>query len=164
MLLLERNYVSASYVYIIVISFQTHSYCQLSYHSKWGWIWDDITSITFFKYILLIMLLQLSHFPLFIPLRPMHILPPVFPHFSSCPWVIYVSSLASAFPILFLPSLSTFYLPFMLLILCTFSPFLPTHSPADCLPCDLHFCDFVPVLVVCLVFVFVFLFFRFICW
>ena len=53
-------------------------------------------------YILLIMLLQLSHFLLpFIPLCPV-------PHshqnclpLSSCPWVIHISSLASTFPILF---------------------------------------------------------------
>ena len=57
-----------------------------------------------FKYILLIMLLQLSHFP------PLHstpsCLPPPshFPPYSSCPWVIRISSLASTFPTLFLPS------------------------------------------------------------
>ena len=43
----------------------------------------------------------------------------------------------------------------MLLLCCTFSPYsslpLPTENP----PCDVHFSDFAPVLVVCLVFVFI---------
>ena len=58
----------------------------------------------FFKIYLLIMLLQLSHFPPFTPLHPAHLLPPTFPPYSSCPWVILKSSLASTFPTLFLPS------------------------------------------------------------
>ena len=55
-----------------------------------------------------------------------------------------------SYTILNLP-LSIFYLPFMLLILCTFPPFSPSHSPVDNPPCDLHFCGSVLVLVVCLV-------------
>ena len=53
---------------------------------------------------LLIMLLQLSHF--FSPLFPsaLHTPPSSIPRFSSCPWVKHISSLASTFPILFLPS------------------------------------------------------------
>ena len=47
--------------------------------------------------------------------------------------------------------LSILYLPFMLLIPCTFSPILLPHLPIDNPPCDLHFCDSVSVLVVCLV-------------
>ena len=50
--------------------------------------------------------------------------------------------------------LSILCLPVMLLIPCTFSPFFPPPLPADNPPCGLHFCDSVPVLVVCLVFVF----------
>ena len=65
-----------------------------------------------------------------------------------------------SYTILNLP-LSILYLPFMLLIPCTFSPILPL--PTDNPPWDLHFCGSVPVLVVCLVcFCFV-LFFRFSC-
>ena len=59
------------------------------------------------------MLLQLSHFPPFTPLHLAHPLPPTFPPFSSCPWVILISSLAYTFPILFLPSpclFSTYHL------------------------------------------------------
>ena len=55
----------------------------------------------FLKYILLIMLLYLSHFLPFTPLHLAHLLPPTFPPYSSCPWVMHISSLASTFPILF---------------------------------------------------------------
>ena len=47
-----------------------------------------------------------------------------------------------SYTILNLP-LSTFYLPCMLLIPCTFFPILPTF-PADNSLCDLNFCDSVP--------------------
>ena len=107
---------------------------------------------SFLKYILLIMLLQLSHFPPIIPLHPAHPLPPAFPAFSSRPWVIHISSLAPTFPILFLNSLclfSTYHLCFLFSV--PFPPLSPSHSPTDTPPCDLPFCDSVPVLVVCLV-------------
>ena len=72
-----------------------------------------------FEYILLIMLLQVSHFSFpIIPLCPVPS-PPAFPHFSSCPWVIHTSSLASTFPILFLTSpclFCTYYLCFLILV------------------------------------------------
>ena len=93
-----------------------------------------------------------------VPFTPLYSPPPCTSHpthippYSSCPWVIVISPLASTFPTLFLPSLSIFHLLFMLLILCTFPPLSPSHSPVDNSPCDLHFCGSVPVLVVCLVF------------
>ena len=102
------------------------------------------------------MLLQLSHFPppTFIRLRPAHPFPPASPLFSSCPWVIHISSSASTFPILFLTSpclFSTYHLCYLFPV-----PF-PHFSPslADNPPCDLHFCGSVPVLVVYFVFGFV---------
>ena len=104
----------------------------------------------FFKYILLILLLQLSHFLHFIPLCPAHPLSPTSPHLSSCPWVIYISSLASTFLILSLTSpclFSTYHLCYLFPVPFPPSPAFPTDNP----PCDLHFCDSVPVLVVCLV-------------
>ena len=71
----------------------------------------------------------------------LHPPPTSIPPFSSCPWVVHISSLASPFPILFLTfPLCIFYLSFMLLIPCTFSPFLPTHSPTDNPP-FLWFCS-----------------------
>ena len=76
------------------------------------------------------MLLQLSHFPPFTPLRPTHPLPPSFPAFSSCPWVIHISSLTSPFPILFLPSpclFSTYHLCYLFSV--PFLPFLPLPLP-----------------------------------
>ena len=99
------------------------------------------------------MLLQLSHFFLpFIPLYPAHPLSPVSHSLSPCPWVIHISSLASPFPILFLTSpclFCTYHLCFLFPV--SFSHSLPSPFPADNPPCDLQFCDSVPVLVVCLV-------------
>ena len=73
------------------------------------------------------MLLQLSHVCLlFIRLHPATLFPPAFPHLSSCPWVAHISSLASTFPILFLPSpclFSTYYLCYLFSV--PFPPFLP---------------------------------------
>ena len=107
-------------------------------------------TFSFFLIYLLIMLLQLSHF---CPFTQLHPAPPTFPPYSSCPWVILISSLASTFPILFLPSpclFSTYHLCYLFSV--PFPPLSPSQSPIDNPPCDLHFCDSVPVLVVCLVF------------
>ena len=112
----------------------------------------DIFSFLFLIY-LLIMLLQLSHFCPFTQLHPAHPLPPTFPPYSSCPWVILISSLASTFPTLFLPSpclFSTYHLCYLFSV--PFPPLSPSQSPIDNPPCDLHFCGSVSVLVVCLVF------------
>ena len=109
-------------------------------------------SILFFLIYLLIMLLQLSHFRPFTQLHPVHPLPPTFHSYSSCPWVILISSLASTFPILFLPSpclFSTYHLCYLFSV--PFPPLSPAHSPADNPPCDLHFCGSVSVRVVWLV-------------
>ena len=92
------------------------------------------------------MLLQLSHSPFHIPLCPAHPLPPTFrPRLSSCLWVIPVSSLASAFPILFLTS-PCLFCAYQLCFLFP-APFPPTSSfllPADNPPNDLHIYDSVP--------------------
>ena len=127
-----------------------HLFIHLSIHAS---IYSRQTMyLLFFKYILLIMLLQLSHFSPFTLLHPAHPLPPTVPHYSSSPWVIHKTSLASTFPILFLPSsclFSTYHLCYLFSV--PFSPVSPSHSLADNPPCDLHFCGSVPVLVVCLV-------------
>ena len=110
-------------------------------------------SFFFFLIYLLIMLLQLSHFRPFTQLHPAHPLPPTLPPYSSCPWVILISSLASTFPTLFLPSpclFSTYHLCYLFSV--PFPPLSPSQSPIDNPPCDLHFCGSVSVLVVCLVF------------
>ena len=104
----------------------------------------------FLKYILLITLLQLSHFFSFYSPPPCTLLAPAHP--PSCPWVIHISSLASPFPTLFLtfPSLfCTYHLCF--LFPAPFPPSSPLSLPTDNPPCDLHFCGSVPVLAVCLV-------------
>ena len=105
----------------------------------------------FFLIYLLIMLLQLSHPPPFIPLCPAHPLPPAFSPYSSCPWVVHISSLASAFPILLTsPCLfCTYHLCYLFSV--PFPPLSPSHSPVDNPSCDFHFCGSVPVLLVCLV-------------
>ena len=90
--------------------------------------------------------------PPFSPLQPAHSLPHAFSHLSPCPWVINISSLVSTFPTLFSTSPCPFYtyhLCYLLLVPFPLLPLLP--FPADNLPCDLHFCDSVLVLVVCLV-------------
>ena len=103
-----------------------------------------------FKYILLIILLHLSHF--FSSLLPSMLhLPPQHPSpLSSCPWVLQINSWAYSFPILFLTPpvyfVSTSYALYSLYIF-SCSPPHPTDNP----PHDLHFCNSVPVLVVCLV-------------
>ena len=91
-------------------------------------------------------------FSLLYPPSPLH--PPTF---SSCPCVVHVSSLASLFPILFLTSPSLFY-GYQLCFLFPVPPpsILPFPLPTENPPCDLHFCDSVPALVVFLVFIFVF--------
>ena len=84
--------------------------------------------------------------------HPVHPLPPAFPHFSSCPWVIHISSLASLFSILFLTSpclFCTYHLCFLFPI--PFPPFSPHPLPDVNPPSDLCFCKSVPILVVCLV-------------
>ena len=123
-------------------------------------------SCCFNKYILLIMLLQLSHFFSHLFPSTLYTPPPIIAHpLSSCPWIIHISSLASPFPILFLTSacvFCTYHLCFLFPVL--FPPYFLLPFITDNPPCDLHFCDTVSVLVVCLVcFIFVFHFFRFSC-
>ena len=92
-------------------------------------------SLSFFLIYLLIMLLQLSHFRPFTQLHPAHTLPPTFSPYSSCPWVIHISSLASTFPTLFLPSpclFSTYHLCYL------FSVSSPISPPPNPLLITLH--------------------------
>ena len=93
-----------------------------------------------------------------VPVPPLHStpscppLPSHIPPYSSCPWVILISSLASTFPTLFLPSpclFFTYHLCYLFSV--PFPPLSPSCSPIDNPPCDLHFCGSVPVLVVRLV-------------
>ena len=110
------------------------------------------------------MILQLSHFALFIPIHPAHCLPPTFPTFSSCPWVIHISSLASTFPLLFLtasPAAPVYFLP---TIYATYSlyhfllspPHTPCWWPSKWSP-FLWFCFYSSCLLSLLLFLFCFL-------
>ena len=71
-------------------------------------------------------LLQLFQFPPFCPPLPRtpHSLRPS-PHHCSCPWVIYISSLAAPFPILYFTSPWLFCIYLLVLL----TPL--THSPAS---------------------------------
>ena len=112
----------------------------------------------------MILLLQLSQFFSFIPLlsalppSPSSISHP--PQFMSMGCTYKFFGFSISYTILNCP-LTILCLSILLLIPCTFSPILllPTDNP----PCDLHFCDSVPVLVVCLVYFCFVLFFRFSC-
>ena len=108
----------------------------------------------FFKCILLIRLLQFfysifsplstsSQYPISSSIAPL----------SLCPWVICISSLASPFSVLFLTSpclFCTYHLCFLFLVPFPSVSLLPL--PPGNRPCDLLFCDSVPVLVVWLIF------------
>ena len=94
-----------------------------------------------------------------VPFHPLHSPPPCtpplthIPPYSSCPWVILISSLAPTFPTLFLPSpclVSTYHLCYLFSV--PSPPLSLSQSPIDNPPCDLHFCGSVPDLVVCLLF------------
>ena len=77
-----------------------------------------------FKYILLIMLF------IVVPVSPLYSFPLCTPTFSSCPWVIHISSLASTFPILLFTSpclFSTYHLCYLFLV--PFPHFLPSLPP-----------------------------------
>ena len=93
-------------------------------------------------------------YPIFPPLLPST----QYPHtlqqspLSSCPWVVYVSSLATPFPILFLTSPSLFC-TYQLVLLnpCNFPPYSHFPLPADNHPNDLNIYDSISVLLACLV-------------
>ena len=98
------------------------------------------------------MLLQLFHFfpPLYSPL-PCTPQPTRIPH-PQCMCMGHTCVIwLLPFPMLFLTSPCLLYQPFMLLTPCTFFPILPLPLHVDNPPCDLHFCDSVPVLVVSLI-------------
>ena len=165
-ILTTNFYRNITYVYQIIkqfphfpIEFQFNIFSVLycsSFFSTWFWVFKSLSFILSIFYLLCYYSCPFffsSLSPSTLCPRPSHMPYPL----CSCPWVLHRSSLASLFPILFLTSPCLFY-TYQLCFLFPvpfpwFSPFpLPTGNP----PCDLHFCDFVPVLVVCLVFVFVF--------
>ena len=82
------------------------------------------------------------------------------PYFMSMDQTYKSFGFSTTHTILNLP-LSILYLPFYPLYLFPHSASLPL--PVDNPPCDLHFCESVPILVVCLV-CFCFVFLRFGCW
>ena len=129
--------------------------------------WFNLTfTFYFLKYILLVMLLQLSHF--FLPFIPLHPAPPIPPAFLNLVHAMghtykffgfYISYI-----ILNLPLFCTYNLCFLFPV--PFPPFSPLPLPTENLPCDLHFCESDLILqsdqIVCLV-CFCVCFFRFSC-
>ena len=94
--------------------------------------------------------------PNFSPVAPLHPVshfpPAISTPLSSCPWVVHISSLASLFPILFLTSSCLFCTYQLCFLIPEPFPLLSLSSlPVDNPPNVLHICDYVPVLVVCLV-------------
>ena len=141
----EKQFISSNFKATLNYNYLYDKYC--------FWFFCLFFKIYFIDYAITVV----PFLPLYSPL-PCMPPPTCIPLFSSCPWVIHISSLASTFPILFLTSpyfLPTIYATYSVHL---FPPLSPSHSPADNPPCDLHFCGSVPVLVVCLVFVFVFRF------
>ena len=84
-------------------------------------------------------------------------LPPLFPQLHVMGHTYKFFGFSISHTIFNLP-LSILYLPFILLIPCTYSPHFPSPIPAAKPPCDLYFCEYVPVLVVCLVHFYLFIF------
>ena len=109
-----KTFISISYLVIILVCFLCLIFLDLLLvgycNSKISLLLYSFIFVFIFKCILLIMLLQLSHFFLpFMPLCPAaasH--QPSLPPLSSYPWVLQMSFFASPFPILFLTSLCLF--------------------------------------------------------
>ena len=81
------------------------------------------------------MLLQLSLFRPFTQLHPAHPLPPTFPAYSSCPWDILISSMASTFRHYIYPP-PVYFPP---IIYATYSLYLsPVSPPPNPLLITLH--------------------------
>ena len=130
--------------------------------SQWIYICGEQKAYLFFPSLYfkdIYAIILVPFFPPFYSPPPCIPNPPASPPFSSCPWVIHISSLASPFPILFLMSsclICAYHLCFLFPVPFPPALVLPLPLPPDNPPCDLHFCDSVPILIVCLVFVFVF--------
>ena len=110
----------------------------------------------------MIILLQLSHFSPFILLHPTHHLPSTFPRFSSCPWVIHISSFFKYILLIMLLQLSHLFLStlhspptvFLPLSLCPWvvhisslaSTFPVLFLTSPCQFCTYHLCFLFPCL------------------
>ena len=91
---------------------------------RWNFPICDVVQLLFFNIFIDYAITVVPFHHPFTPLHPAHLLPPTFPPYTSCPLVILISSLASTFPILFLPS--RYFLP---TIYATYSLYLSPLSP-----------------------------------
>ena len=128
-----------------------------------GWNWNFIL---FYFNIFIDYAITVVPFPPFTPLHPAHPLPATFPPYSSCPWVILISSLASTSPTLFLPSPCLFSTYHLFYLFSVPSPplLLPYRQPSgsSCLPCLLSFLFYVwSLITVSLLSFLLFIFFIF---
>ena len=103
--------------------------CRCLCENKFSFLWDKYWRVQLLE--LYLMHVQASFPFLFIFLfLPAHPLPPTFPAFSSCSWVIHISSLASIFSVLLLTSpvylLPTIYATYSLYL---FPPLSPPTPP-----------------------------------
>ena len=105
------------------------------FYSQACWLWvstqttlyELLLRFFFKKYIFIDYAITVVPFPPPTPLHPAHPLPPTFPPYSSCPWDILISSLASTFATLFLPSpclFSIYHLCYLFSV-----PFPPSPPP-----------------------------------
>ena len=99
------------------------------------------SSFFFNIYLIDYAIMVVSFFSPLYSLLPCTALPPVFPHLSSCPWVIHINSLASPFPILFITSPYLFCTCHLYCFPVPLSLVSPLPLSSDNLPCDLHFYD-----------------------
>ena len=113
-----------SYVYTL----QWHEMCSQCYVNTTT---DYTQNFSFFLNIFIDYAITVVPFQSPTPLHPANPLPPTFPPYSSCPWVILISSLASTFPTLLLPSpclFSTYHLCYLFSV-----PFPPSPPPTPLL-------------------------------
>ena len=95
----------------------------------WYLFYFIFPALYFLKNIFIDYAITIDPFPAFTPLHPAYPLPPTFPPYSSCPWVIHISSLASTFPILFLSSPCLFSTYHLLYLFSVPSPLSPPPTP-----------------------------------
>ena len=127
---------SGASLYTSLYFSQPHTHClKTTRFTKYSFLWSSRKFFLLFLFLFFYWLCYYSCPISFTQLHSAHPLPPIFPPCSSCPWVILISSLASTFPTLFLPSpclFSTYHLCYL------FSVPFPSSPPPTPLLTTLH--------------------------